>query len=185
MLRMGASWIRVLLLLSMLPGGTGKMERTPGGIIGVGTMEVLIAMIGGTGVPTGLEMTDLLLGGGVVRIVSAIAIVMRGGVGMAVLTTTDPHVTIGTHLQGEIRDHLPIVTATIAGGIPVGVDPKVPLIIEGEEVSSAHLHQGAGILIKTSGVMIGEMEMTGRIETLDLGLMIVAMLAGIMITIYK
>jgi len=185
MLLMGASWIRVLLLLSMLRGGTGKMEAIPGGIIGVGIMEVLIAMRGGTGVPTGLEMTDLLLGGGVVRIdsVIVIVIVMRGGVGMAVLTTTDLHVTIGTRLQEEIPDHLRIVTATIAGG--VGVDPEVPLIIEGEEVSSAHLLQGGGILIKTAGVMIGEMEMIGRIETLDLGRMIVAMLAGIMITIYK
>ena len=182
---MGASWTKVLLLLSMLRGGTGKMEAIPGGMIGVGIMEVLIAMRGGTGVPTGLEVTDLLLGGGAVRIDSVIAIVMRGGVGMAVLTTTDLHVTIGTRLQGEIPDHLLIVTAIIAGGIPVGVDPEVLLIIEGEEVSSVHLLQGGGILIKTTGVMIGEMEMIGRIETLDLGLMIVAMLAGITITIYK
>merc|ERR1712125_167978 len=126
--------------------------------------------MGGTGVPVGIDMTGLPPGE------------------EAVLT--DLHVTIDIHPPGEIPDRLLIVIPTITTGTLVGVDPEAPLTIEGELVSSAHRLQGVEIeiLIGVATVeMIGEIEieMIGGSEMLDLGPMIVVMVAGIIITIYE
>jgi len=161
------------------------MVLLTGEITGAGTMAVPIGMRGGT---IGIEMTGLLLGEDAVLIDSVIAIVMTGG---AVLT--DLHVTIDIHPPGEIPDRLLIVMPTIAGGTLVGVDPEAPLTLEGEVVSSAHHLQGVEIEILIGVATVGMIEMTGGMEIemiggsemLDLGRMIVVMVAGIIITIYE
>jgi len=167
------------------------MVPVTGGITVAGTMAVPIDMRGGTGVPVGIDMTGLPPGEEAVLIDSVIAIVMTGGVDMAVLT--DLHVTIDIHPPGEIPDRLLIVMPTIAGGTLVGVDPEAPLTLEGEVVSSAHHLQGVEIEILIGVATVGMIEMTGGMEIemiggsemLDLGRMIVVMVAGIMITMYE